>query len=68
MRRMGFILPTENVRVLDANVGRTHSLIAPQLAHRSPAPSPDGAKVAFVASQGLWYPFQGTGIWVAMVR
>jgi len=67
-RQLGYLLPIENIRVLDANLESLETLISPQLSHRSPAASPDGAKIAFVASQGLWYPISGTGVWVAMVR
>lgn len=48
------------------------SLIWPQISHHSPAPSPDGVKVAFVGSSGLWYPSFGlqdhSGIWVAVLH
>lgn len=68
-RQNGFFLESEGVRLLDANLGTVENLIPSQIASRSPVPSPDGAKVAFVSSQGLWYPSGNrTGIWVAVLR
>lgn len=59
-----------NVRILDVNVGTSRTLLPPKLAQRAPTVSPDGAKVAFLASSGLWYPTVGgrSGLWVALVN
>lgn len=67
---LGFFLTYSNVKILDANLGTATSLIPPQVSHYSPAVSPDGVKVAFVASEGLWYPSLNdkSGIWIATLR
>lgn len=65
---MGFIGGYSNVRILDANQGGLVSLIPPPISHFSPALSPDGVKVAFVAGDGLWYPSNRSGIWIATLR
>lgn len=68
-RKLGFLLKSTGVQVLDANLGTLESLIPPQVSDSAPAVSPDGVKVAFAASQGLWYSSGGkTGIWVALLR
>lgn len=65
---MGFMTHYSNIKILDANQGGTLNLIPPQLSHSSPAISPDGVKVAFVAGDGLWYPSDRLGIWIANLR
>ena len=68
-RRFGFWSPSDNILVVDANLYTSQSLILPQLTAHSPAISPDGVKVAFASSQGLWYPsFNRKGIWIAVLR
>jgi Tol biopolymer transport system component len=59
-----------NIQVLDVNVGTHTTLILPQVEHRSPAVSPDGAKIAFLGSAGLWYPSltSRSTLWVSAVR
>ncbi len=60
-----------NVVMLEANTGKAEPLILPKVAHRSPAVSPDSAKVAFLGNSNLWYPSflrPRTGVWVAVVR
>ncbi len=69
-----FVNPVRNIRVLDVNVGTSATLIQPQFGHHAPALSPDGVKIAFLGSPGLWYPqpFSGwsttSGIWVGVLR
>jgi Tol biopolymer transport system component len=71
-RQAMYLLPSKKIEVEDANQGFIQTLIWPQISHHSPAPSPDGVKVAFVGSSGLWYPSIGlsesSGIWVAVLR
>jgi len=59
-----------NIQVLNVNVGTHTTLILPQVDHRSPAVSPDGAKIAFLGSAGLWYPSftSRSTLWVSAVR
>lgn len=72
----GFISPPTNIKILDANLrdldsnhGSYEFLIPPQISNWDPAISPDGVKIAFAASDGLWYPsFGQEGIWVAVLR
>ncbi|HVZ80887.1 MAG TPA: WD40 repeat domain-containing protein [bacterium] len=65
---MGFLRAYSNIKILDANQGGTVNLIPPQISHSAPAVSPDGVKVAFVAGDGLWYPTNQLGIWIANLR
>ncbi len=65
---MGFLRKYSNIKILDANKGGTVNLITPQISHSTPAISPDGVKVAFVAGDGLWYPSNQLGIWIANLR
>jgi len=45
------------------------TLIPSQIADWSPAPSPDGASIAFVCPQNLWYPSEGRlGVWIGALR
>jgi len=68
-RRCGFWDASDNIQITDANLYTSQSLILTQLSAHSPAISPDGVKVAFASSQGLWYPsFNRKGIWIAVVR
>lgn len=65
---LGFLGSFTNIKLLDANLGTVVNLIPAQISNHSPAISPDGAKLAFVASEGLWYPSFGHCIWVALLR
>lgn len=65
---MGFFRHYSNIKILDANRGGTVNLITPQISQSAPAISPDGVKVAFVAGDGLWYPSNQLGIWIANLR
>ena len=58
------------VKILDANVGPgvVQNLIPSQISNFSPSVSSDGVKIAFAASEGLWYPSFGQGVWVAVLR
>jgi hypothetical protein len=69
-RRHFFVESIPNIQVLDVNVGTHTTLILPQVAHRSPAVSPDGVKVAFLGSLGLWYPSLSShsALWVSVLR
>ncbi len=71
-RQAMYLRPSKRIEIQDANLGSMETLIWPQIPHHSPAPSPDGVKVAFVGSSGLWYPSIGlqesSGIWVAVLR
>lgn len=71
-RQAMYFTSTKVIKIGDANLGGLQTLIWPQISHHSPAPSPDGVKVAFVGSSGLWYPSLGlsesSGIWVAILR
>ncbi len=68
-RKLGFLAQTDCIKILDANIGETETLIMPQISHRSPAVSPDGVKIAFISSQYLWLPASSqSGIWVAVLR
>lgn len=74
VRRNGFSIQTKGIRILNANLDKAVDLIIPHVPVHSPAVSFDGVKVAFVATQGLWYRLpdfinenQG-GIWVALLR
>lgn len=64
----GFTSDIMGVKVLDANLGTIENLIPQQISSHSPAVSPDGIKIAFVASDGLWYPSLDSGIWVMVLR
>jgi len=64
----GFTTNIKGVEVLDANLGTIDHLIPQQISSHSPAVSPDGIKIAFVASDGLWYPSLDSGIWVMVLR
>ena len=64
-----FVSSVRNVRVLDVNIGKTSTLVLPQLDHYGPALSPDGVKVAFLGSRNLWFPSLGqNSVWVAVLR
>lgn len=66
---LGFFSQASTVKLLDANLGSCLYLLPPQIATQAPAIASDGAKVAFVAGEGLWYPsFGKNGIWVAALR
>jgi Tol biopolymer transport system component len=71
-RQAMYLIPSKNIQIEDANQCVLQYLIWPQISHHSPAPTPDGVKVAFVGSSGLWYPSLGlsesSGIWVAVLR
>ena len=71
-RQAMYFMKSKQIKIEDANQGIIESLIWPQFSHQSPAASPDGVKVAFVSSSGLWYPALGlsesSGIWVAVLR
>jgi hypothetical protein len=67
-RKNFFATESGSVRLLDASLETVEDLILPQISIHSPAVSPDGVKVAFVGSQGLWYPSIGSGVWVALLR
>jgi Tol biopolymer transport system component len=62
----------KNIQVLNVNIGTFTTLILPKVEHRSPAVSPESAKVAFLGSQGLWYPTLSwsprSTLWVAVIR
>ncbi|HTA76959.1 MAG TPA: hypothetical protein VK791_07375, partial [bacterium] len=64
----GFKNDIKGVQMLDANQGIFENLVPSQIVSHSPAVSPDGIKIAFVASEGLWYPSLDSGIWVAVLR
>ena len=64
----GFKKDIKGVEVLDANLGISENLIPAQIVSHSPTVSPDGIKIAFVGSEGLWYPSLDSGIWVAVLR
>ncbi len=64
----GFQNNIKGVEVLDANQGTFENLVPSQIVSHSPAVSPDGIKIAFVGSEGLWYPSLDSGIWVAVLR
>jgi Tol biopolymer transport system component len=77
MRRNDFHSETDNVILVDANLGTVETLIPTQFPTHSPAISPDGANVAFTGTTGLWYPSihkllppfeEKTGLWVARLR
>ncbi|HTC20836.1 MAG TPA: hypothetical protein VK859_08310 [bacterium] len=65
---LGFLGSFTNIRLLDGNLGTVVNLIPAQISNRAPALSTDGAKIAFVSGDGLWYPSQNQGIWVAILR
>ncbi len=65
---LGFWGPFINIKILDANLGTVLNLIPAQISDHAPAISPDGAKLAFVSSEGLWYPSLGQSLWVALLR
>jgi Tol biopolymer transport system component len=71
-RQAMYFLKSKQIKIEDANQAVVESLIWPQFSHQSPAPSPDGVKIAFVSSSGLWYPSLGlsesSGVWVAVLR
>ena len=58
-----------HVKLLDANLDTVQNLILPQIATRDPAPTPNGANVAFVCPENLWYPsINRLGIWIGTLR
>ncbi len=58
-----------HVKILDANLDTVQNLILPQIATRDPAPTPNGANVAFVCPENLWYPsINRLGIWIGALR
>jgi Tol biopolymer transport system component len=65
-----FLGSIPNIQILDVNVGTHSTLILPQVEQRSPALSPDGVKVAFLGSSGLWYPSLSSrsSLWVSVLR
>ncbi len=73
-RQAMYFRKSKQILIEEANQtgAEMESLIWPQISHHSPAPSPDGVKVAFVGSSGLWYPSFGlqdhSGIWVAVLH
>jgi Tol biopolymer transport system component len=64
----GFKNNIKGIKIIDANLLTIKDLMPPQVVTSSPAISPDGIKVAFVGSEGLWYPSLDLGIWVAVLR
>jgi hypothetical protein len=64
----GFKHNIKGIMVLDANLRTSEDLMLPQINSHSPAGSPDGIKLAFVGSEGLWYPSLDSGIWVDVLR
>jgi hypothetical protein len=77
MRRNDFHSETDNVILVDANLGTVETLLPTQISTRSPSISPAGVNIAFTGTTGLWYPsFQKlippfdekTGVWVARLR
>jgi Tol biopolymer transport system component len=65
---LGFMGSFTNIKLLDGNLGTVVNLIPAQLSNHAPALSTDGAKIAFVSGDGLWYPSLNQGIWVALLR
>lgn len=58
-----------NIKLLNANLSTAQNLILPQISDWDPAPSPNGADVAFVCNENLWYPsFNRLGIWIGSLR
>jgi hypothetical protein len=58
-----------NIKILDANLGTTQTLLLPQISDKCPAPTPNGANVAFVCTENLWYPSMNRlGIWIGTLR
>lgn len=64
----GFKHNIKGIVVLNANLGTSENLVPAQINVHSPAVSPDGIKIAFVGSEGLWYPSLDSGIWVSVLR
>ncbi len=66
--RKGFKHDIKGIVIINANLRTAEDLVPAQINSHSPATSPDGIKIAFVASEGLWYPSLDSGIWVAVLR
>ncbi len=66
--QLGFRSQTNGIVVLNANLRISENLVPSQINVHSPATSPDGIKIAFVGSEGLWYPSIDSGVWVAVLR
>jgi hypothetical protein len=64
----GFKHNIKGIVILNANLRTSEDLMPPQITSHSPAGSPDGIKIAFVGSEGLWYPSLDSGIWVDVLR
>ncbi|MGH7738637.1 MAG: TolB family protein [bacterium] len=57
------------VKLLNANLSTVQNLILPQISDWDPTPSPNGADVAFVCNENLWYPsYNRLGIWIGSLR
>jgi hypothetical protein len=65
---LGFLGSFTNIKLLDGNLGTVVNIIPAQISNHAPALSSDGAKLAFVSGEGLWYPSPNQGIWVALLR
>ena len=65
---LGFLGSFTNIKLLDGNLGTVVNLLPAQISNHAPALSTDGAKVAFVAGDGLWFPSRDQGLWVALLR
>jgi Tol biopolymer transport system component len=77
MRRNDFHSETDNIILIDANLGTVETLLPTQISTRSPSISPSGVNIAFSGTTGLWYPSihklippfdEKTGLWVARLR
>lgn len=66
--QLGFRNQTNGIVVLNANLRTFENLVPSQINVHSPAASPDGIKIAFVGSEGLWYPSIDSGVWLAVLR
>jgi len=57
------------IKLLNTNLLTAQNLIPPQISCWSPAPSPNGANIAFIGPQNLWYPSEGySGVWIEAIR
>jgi Tol biopolymer transport system component len=68
-RTFGLAGDLKNIKVLDANLSTVQSLLLPQISDWDPAATPNGANVAFVCGENLWYPSMNRlGIWIGTLR
>ena len=68
-RSFGLAGDLKNIKVLDANLSTVECLLLPQISDWDPAPTPNGANVAFVCGENLWYPSMNRlGIWIGTLR